>query len=345
MHTRILTACRAHRALWRRPLLCLALCCLPTALPASGAPGHPTPGVQYWGMPAWPGLVDVDADAEPREAGSLPNIDVDAALPGMPPRQPGGQRYLASSGLMVRLLAEITRRLPGYTHRYLLMNQSRAFADLQRRDDLCLVGGLSNRERSQSTYFVGLFIITPPQLVIRADERQRIAGERSELALQDLLQRKDLHGAIQKGRLYGEQLDPLLASARASARLELVQSSGMGENLLNMLQARRIDYTIEYAEKVQSRAAARDPLEPPLIHLPLSEANQPGIAGIHCPRTPHGRELVRQIDAIARQPEVLAVFRDGISGYIPPTERQRYDAWITRFFQQRGQQALTNLDD
>lgn len=292
--------------------LCAAFMLLSCLTPSVKAkPGNQLP-VQYWGLSAWPGLVNSQEDR-------------------------------VTDGLMVELLHEITRQLPQYRNTPILMNQSRAFADLQHNDNLCMVGALNNTQRSQQTYFVGLFIISPPQLVFRREDRLRIADSRNIQSLQELLKRKDLRGAVQKGRIYGDQLDPLLASAISEQRVQQINSSDMGENLVHMLQARRIDFILEYPEKLLL-ASSPDMQTTQLDTLPLLETTAPSIAGIHCPRTAHGRDLILRIDAIARQPEVLQFYQEHLRAFIAPSQRAQYGPWIDDFFRNRSQQPLTNVD-
>lgn len=269
-----------------------------------------------WGLTAWPGLVN-SANGEPTD------------------------------GMVIDLLSEITRRMPEYQHHLQLMNTSRSLVDLQQRNDVCIVDVQRNAERDQIGYFVGLFLNLPPQLVIRSSDLQRISQGHKSISLKQLLQRSDLRGGLPAGRIYGPELTALLEAAEASGQIQRIQSSGRGSNLLGMLEHGRIDYTLEYAETIQLMQGSPDmrPIIQSLHLLPLQETTQPIISGIYCPRTAQGKLLVKQIDKIAGDPQVLKHFAAAMEYFAPPSTRQHYSKMYDDYLNNRATGAYTNLQE
>ena len=286
-----------------RPLLVFLLLTLGTDLRAD------SPEI-IWGTSPWPGLVNL-RDGQPH------------------------------SGIIVDLLQQVTAHLPQYRHRVQLVNLSRGLEQLKQAGTTCLLPTIRTAERDQLGHYVGLFVAMPHQLLVRSSDRTRFAAAPQEVSLRALLQQPNLRGGLIQDRSYGPALDALLNDPSVQPRLLRIQTSSAGNNLFDMLEHGRIDYLLEYAEViqyVQQQGGASD-----LTLLPLQEASTPLVSGIYCSRTPAGARLIRQIDDIARQPEVIAYFQQAQKAYVPAATLKHYQAWLDKFFAQRGQSDLTSL--
>ena len=244
-------------------------------------------------------------------------------------------------------LEAITQRLPEYSHHLMQMNVSRALVELEKRDDLCVVGLQRNAERDKLGYFIPLFISLPPQLVIRSSDEQTFSNGQPSVSLVQLLQRSDLRGAILAGRNYGPQLMPILQKAQEQGRLQLIQTSGSGSNLLDMLRHKRIDYALEYAETLQVMQTIDEmrPIVQSLSLLPLQETTKPIISGIYCSRTEQGKRLADQIERIAREPEVIEYYRAASQSITPEASRRHYRGWFEDYYNTRATRDWTNQQE
>lgn len=293
-----------------RPLRALIVSLLLLGLNAPAQAERALKGEIVWAMSPWPGLVNLH-DGQPH------------------------------SGIIVDLLQQITRRLPEHQHRLQLVNLSRGIEQLKQETTTCLLPTFPTPERDQFGYYVGLFVAMPHQLLVRRAERERFTAGQTEVSLQRLLRDRQLRGGLIQDRSYGPALDPLLNDPSVQERLLRIQTSSAGSNLFDMLEHGRIDYLLEYAEVtqfVQQQGGAGE-----LSLLPLREADTPFVSGIYCSRTAAGAQLIRQIDRIARQAEVIAYFQQAQQAYVPAATLQHYQAWLDHFFQQRGQRDLTSL--
>lgn len=237
------------------------------------------------------------------------------------------------------LIQEITSRLPEYEHHLQAMSISRGLTDLKQRDDLCMLALAQSAERDRSGYFVGLWPVLPPQLVIRRTDRDAIVGNRSSVSLKELLQDKELRSAIITERLFGPELTPLIEDGIASGQIKKLHTSSHNNNQLNMLIQGRIDFTLDYLESFQSTTENQPELSKKLLLIPITEAKTPRISGIYCSRTARGLAMIERIDAIARDPQVIANFQSIMDKYLPAEPRQAYRQWISDYYQQRPQAA------
>ncbi|HWR81555.1 MAG TPA: hypothetical protein VN303_15300 [Pseudomonas sp.] len=250
-----------------------------------------------------------------------------------------------TEGIMFELLHEVTRQLPEYQHHYIAMSLSRGFTDMTHRDDLCMVGMMRNPERDRVGYFVGLWPVLPPQLVIRRDDQQFITREQKRVSLAAVLERNDLRGAVLEGRYFGPKLDALLQTAKSAGSVQSLQTSANANNLLSMLDVGRIDFSLDFLETFQTSSESRPELRKRLMLVPLEEVQTPGIGGIYCSRTPRGKQLIERIDALAQNPRLQARFQKIIDRYLPATPRKPYAQWTGNYYQQRSQQSITNLHE
>lgn len=289
-----------------RLLLGLLLCVTSPAWAQSPPPSEIT-----WGMSPWPGLVNVQ-DGQPH------------------------------SGIILDLLQQITQRLPEYRHRYSLANLTRGLDQVKREPLSCFLPTFRTAERDQLGHYVSLFVAMPHQLLIRNEDRQRIAGDQPEVSLQRLLRDHNLRGGLIQDRSYGPALDPLLQARSAQPQLLRIQTSNAGNNLFEMLERGRVDYLLEYAEVIQFVQRQR-PNTLNVTLLPLKEASTPFVSGIYCSRNAAGAALIRRIDQIARQPDVIAYFVAAQHAYVPPDTVKHYQAWLDQFFTERPQKNLTSL--
>jgi uncharacterized protein (TIGR02285 family) len=167
------------------------------------------------------------------------------------------------------------------------------------------------------------------------------------VTLEQLLQRTDLRGAVLAGRYYGAELTPIIQAAVAQGRLQSIQTSGSGSNVLDMLKHGRIDYTLEYSEAIQLIQTIPEmyPIIQTLSLLPLAETTTPIISGIYCSRTENGKALITQIDSIAREPDVREHYKAASQALTPPAARQNYSQWFDEFYNRREPSAFTNLEE
>ena len=233
-------------------------------------------------------------------------------------------------GFMRVLLA----RMPQFRHEFVEASTARYEAESRRGETLCSALHVRTPARTEWLYFSHLY---PPlasreiHVVVRREALARMNQGRPEdgrLVLADLLGREDLRLLLARDRAYGAQIDNQLAQ-RAVPRMSVgAQFSGQ---LLNMLRAGRMDYTLEYPTVVEDYLKrVGDPGA--LVALPVAEGLSTLLATVSCSRTPEGRRQIEAIDAavraLAREPDRMAWMRQWRGDKVDPADLKRLNAYM-----------------
>jgi uncharacterized protein (TIGR02285 family) len=198
----------------------------------------------------------------------------------------------------LRLLIE---RMPQYRHEFSELSLPRFEAQVRQGETLCSVLHVRTPERLQWLYFTALYpamMSRQIHVVVRREDLARFEANGQPLQLADLLRRTDLTGLLPRDRSYGPRIDRLLAANPERSPRSIV--AGRGAQLLPMLRAKRMDYTLEYPITVDEFSAAH-PGPPELAKLPLAEGRSTLIATAGCSRTPEGRRAIEAMDQAVRQ--------------------------------------------
>lgn len=124
------------------------------------------------------------------------------------------------------------------------------------------------------------------------------------------------------------QIDRLL-SRHTVPRLAV--GARFSDQLLDMLRAGRMDYTLEYPAVVQDYLArVGDPGA--LVALPVAEGLSTLLATVSCSRTPQGLQQIQAIDAavreLARDPDREAWVREWRGERAGPQDMKRLNAYM-----------------
>jgi uncharacterized protein (TIGR02285 family) len=198
----------------------------------------------------------------------------------------------------LRLLIE---RMPQYRHEFIELSLPRFEAQVRQGETLCSVLHVRTPERLQWLYFTALYpamMSRQIHVVVRREDLARFEANGQPLQLADLLRRTDLTGLLPRDRSYGPRIDRLLVADPERTPRSIV--AGRGAQLLPMLRAKRMDYTLEYPITVDEFSAAH-PGPPELAKLPLAEGRSTLIATAGCSRTPEGRRAIEAMDQAVRQ--------------------------------------------
>ncbi|CAM3742909.1 TIGR02285 family protein [Roseateles saccharophilus] len=233
-------------------------------------------------------------------------------------------------GFMRLLLA----RMPGYRHEFVAASTARYEAESRRGETLCSTLHVRTPARMTWAYFSHLY---PPlisreiHVVVRRESLARMNQGRpgdGRLVLAELLKRDDLHLLLARDRAYGAQIDNQLAQ-QAVPRMTV--GAQLSSQLLNMLRAGRMDYTLEYPSIVKDYLKRiGDP--DALVALPVAEGLSTLVATVSCSRTPEGRRRIEAIDAavraLAREPDREAWVREWRGDRVDPADLKRLNAYM-----------------
>jgi uncharacterized protein (TIGR02285 family) len=233
-------------------------------------------------------------------------------------------------GFMRVLLA----RMPGFRHEFVEASTARYEALSRSGETLCSTLHVRTTARAGWLYFSHLY----PPLVSREVHvivRREVLGQLSQgrpqdgrLVLAELLKRQDLRLLLARDRAFGPQIDKLLAQQVVP---RLAVGAQLSSQLLDMLRAGRMDYTLEYPAVVKEHLArVGDP--DALVALPMAEGLSTPLATVSCSRTPTGRRHIEAIDAavraLAREPDREAWVRQWRGGRAGPQDMKRLNAYM-----------------
>ncbi|HEY1129064.1 MAG TPA: TIGR02285 family protein [Roseateles sp.] len=225
-------------------------------------------------------------------------------------------------------------RMSGFRHEFVEASTARYEAESRRGQTLCSTMHVRTPERRRWLHFSHLYpplssreihVIVPRRLMAELAAGQPLDGR---LVLAQLLQRHDLRPLVARDRAFGIQIDSLL-SRHTVPRLAV--GAKVSHQMLEMLRAGRMDYTLEYPAVVKDYLArVGDPGA--LVALPVAEGLSTLLATVSCSRTPDGLRMIQAIDAavrdLARDPDRLAWVREWRGGRDGPEDMKRLNAYM-----------------
>jgi uncharacterized protein (TIGR02285 family) len=227
----------------------------------------------------------------------------------------------------------VLARLPQYQHRFVSMTGLRAEIERKAGRGLCSPSSMRTPERLKERYFTPAMPTVPVHLVLRRERLQAIAGGKGSVSLQQLTRREDVQGLVMSARYYGSTVaDWVKPAPDSNVRAMVAPKAG---NLLTMLSASRMDYTLEYPMVVEYYQRSQGkPGE--LVSLPIDEVGEPPVGYFSCTRNPWGRAVIGDIDRalreVARLPEARQVYGRWMNEAVRATHQER----INRFFDVRA---------
>jgi uncharacterized protein (TIGR02285 family) len=257
------------RALLALAGLCAAACC---------AAAEPEAGTIRWLVQDLPPHFSYSTGKPPQRVQDLGNGEIDGFL---------------------RLLIA---HLPQYRHEFVEASFPRFEALARQGQAICSPLHVRTPERLNWLYFTHLH---PPtfsrqiHVVVHRDQLARFEQQGQVLQLSELLKREDLVGLLPRGRSFGPKIDALLQAQGAQAPKRLVAGRSSLQ-LLAMLRAKRMDYTLEYPSTVDEFLRQTDSPQG-LVKLPLAEGRSTAVATMACTRSPEGRRQIEAIDLAVRK--------------------------------------------
>nr|WP_316643407.1 hypothetical protein [uncultured Roseateles sp.] len=218
-------------------------------------------------------------------------------LHGKPPQRVAD----LANGELDGFLRLLITQMPQYRHEFVDAGFPRFESLVRQGQTLCSVLHLRTPERLNWLYFTQTH---PPQfsrqihLIVRRDKAAQFDAGGQPQQFAELLQRPELLGLLPRDRSFGPKIDALLKTPGLNTPQTVVATRS--QQLLAMLRAGRMDYTLEYPSAVDEYLRSAEP-GPELIKLPLAEGRSTLVATAACTRNAEGRKYIEAIDQAVRK--------------------------------------------
>lgn len=240
------------------------------------------------------------------------------------------------------MVDSLSRALPEYEHRHLVINAERARVMYDSGAHLCSATAILTPERDKTRYFTYTLLAEPRYLITSLETKSKLPLHNGAVSLVALMHDARFKGLIVSERSYGPDLDAILRGPERTDNLASINSPDMGGNLMRMQLAGRMDYTIEYPTNL-AYLSAIDKRFQALVAIPIVEAQKMTMAGVACPRTPWGKTVIEKVDrAVAKLTQTRA-HREMLETWLSPEQRQTLRKQIDDFYAFRSVPGRTNF--
>ncbi len=203
------------------------------------------------------------------------------------------------------------------------------------KPNTCNVSHLRTPEREKIAYFTAFYIQPPPQLVFREADWKTKLYEAKVISLARILDEKNLHGGFSSARSYGAALDSLLTSRKKNPNVEILTGSPESSSLLNMLSAKKFDFTLEYPEVVNYLIANKMVLGN-LAFAEVQEQRDAVVVHIACSKTPWGKKTILLLDSTLQKIANTAKFKKLMEDWHSADLRQTFRKDFDEFYKKRS---------
>lgn len=232
----------------------------------------------------------------------------------------------AGQGAGDALLRFYAAQMPDYRHKTSKMSISRFYQEAKSGTRVCNVVGFPIEGVQAS---LPNSIVIAHHVIIRKDKAHLLAAT-DQISLKSLLGDRRLTAGLTFGR-YGKLLNPIIDRHKESAKIYDIPEY---HNIVKMLFAGRIDYTIEYPpvihyfEKLNNRTNV-------VLKIPITEvvAHKPYLmAHVVCPQTPWGDRVIARVNQIILEERNSPRYREILRRWYDEHARRRIDGYLDTAF-------------
>ncbi|SHO52364.1 TIGR02285 family protein [Desulfopila aestuarii] len=201
-------------------------------------------------------------------------------------------------------------QLPQYEHQNIEMNWSRFWEDIKAGKHVLNSMAIKTDQRTEIAVFSQVISFALPHRIIMKRSTLEQLGNPESVALADFIKDKRFHGILEPTRSYSAQLDDILDKGGADANFD--RKALAIENIVKMILAGRVDYTIEYPVVVDYLVNTQQLQgEQSLGSVRIAELPRYIPAYIAAPKTPWGFAVIHDIDTmidgLKRTPQYLEI--------------------------------------
>ncbi len=207
-----------------------------------------------------------------------------------------------------RIQEMLIERLPGYQHEIKRRPLNRVVHKMNAGENWCFTTWIHGTRRDIVYTSIPYLYYYPQGLVLKKSLYRQL-GSPEVLSLEALLMDSRWVFGKPLGRGYGEKLDPILEKAKSQHNFYVRSSIDSTEGIFKMLNAGRIDYTLEYSYTMNyyKEELGLDSL----VFVPLEENRGEAVLGaVAVTRNSWGEGVVKEINQAIREVRRLPEYRD-----------------------------------
>jgi uncharacterized protein (TIGR02285 family) len=232
----------------------------------------------------------------------------------------------AAQGAGDALIRFYAKRMPEYRHKTSNMSITRFYHEAQQGSRVCNVAGFPINGVLAS---LPNSVIVPHHIIIRRDKADLLTST-DQVSLKQLLSDQRLTAGLTRGR-YGKLLNPIIDSQKESAHITHIPEYN---NIIKMLFAGRIDYTIEYPPVIRYFEKLHDRDNEVLI-IPIDEvvAAKPFLtAFVVCPQNQWGEQVIARVNRIIREERNSYRYREILLRWYDAQTRRQVGKYLDEAF-------------
>lgn len=196
------------------------------------------------------------------------------------------------------LQQRLSALLPQYQHVSRLTSLGRVDPYFQQnRETVCITGALYTEQRAISRHY-SLPTAVGPGLAINFLSQSPVASyidDHLQIDINFLVQQPELTGAYQPNRFYPAVFTQALQQGDA----RLIQTEFTSElNAASLLHSQRIDYVIEYPERMQFYQLNLSEKAESIVSAAVADASPYSVSYVTCSKTPEGKKVIQDINEI-----------------------------------------------
>lgn len=216
-------------------------------------------------------------------------------------------------------------RLPGFEHDKKEMTLARVDKEAQLGRTTCMTNRFYTEERAKHSYYTKPYSMSLSLKIILMEDTHRRIRRPSELSVEVVNEGFMLNGALEFGRSYGADLDPLLEQYLSSPLLSERRTTSA--QLLDMLQLKRLDYFIEYPLNFTYLTQTRS-LDPgKFVNVEISESPAYVLSWVSCSKTELGRKVVEQLNSVIDAEKAKPEYLELVTHWLPEPDAQKLERY------------------
>lgn len=225
------------------------------------------------------------------------------------------------------------KAMPEYIHQNLIATVPRIEVELKSQNLVCFPGSSEAQKRKKFSYLTPQYIQPPPFLVTRKDVADRLAKKyKNGVFLKDILKDNSLAGLAGSSRSFGADIDRILDADPGNMSRAVFEA--FGANVIQMIEKRRADYTIEYAfimkDLMDSKKIGDD-----VVAIPLEDAGPYMVQYLACSKTPSGLAVIQKADLVIRDNIRKPEYWQGVIDSVPKNQKIAFQKKITKYINDR----------